>query len=767
MAVPASIRGMTSAVVATRRRGNRHSLRESSMILARLVAHACLLAVAVVATTPLAPSAERTPLAWQWSVSEQKRIASNSAKLPKADDGYWENRFKNLSSRSNVSAELAVAGFYYLETAVETFGKVSGLAFSKATSGNVRLVIHDKQGDFDAANPSTTGARCAHKAVAGENDRTDIEFHVVAGQERSAGNFAAALPLADLQYEIGRAFAHLCTGRTEPPAFLERGLAEFFAGWDLRAESYAATTPTATLYGAKDLTLRLMLKDPAFMPTVASLVALAPAGFTGGDADKNAALALSLMDFLIGPSGKRRSSLAKLCAALEKDGAAHDYTQTLLEEKALKKLQQEWRQHLCRIAGRSLMPEQFQFEVEGGLPRQLGLSQGGNYGYRPETLLTPMPGGAYSLVWHDPSAQTIRLMACDAKNRKSTVVAPDFLAGARSLLGCAHTGKNNTYVIAYSRDNPVGGKDFAFHLGGITADGTKIFDQLVFGDKAPTEVGSKGEPGAAGTGRVIYNEATNTVGYYLAHQQRWPDGVRHQGGYIGSLQPNGTNLTKADGWFFSHNFDQRLISSGSSFYALAHGDSYPRALGMSRWNIAGGVLTKQFDVQYHKIPGMGGDNRTDCLTGGLVELNGGKHFAALFATANERKAQDVGITLVDANGTVVTTRWLTTYQEGQKATFPRIARYEQQVFAAWEECAGASIRMRVMLLSPDLNQVLVDKTFADLELPTTYDLVNLTDGSIAWVIAKSGKLLVNRIDLSDKVQADLYALLKARPGFED
>jgi hypothetical protein len=72
-----------------------------------------------------------------------------------------------------------------------------------------------------------------------------------------------------------------------------------------------------------------------------------------------------------------------------------------------------------------------------------------------------------------------------------------------------------------------------------------------------------------------------------------------------------------------------------------------------------------------------------------------------------------------------------------------------------------------MLMSPDLNQIFMDKTYADLELPTTYDLVNLTDGSIAWVIPQKGRLLVNRIDLSAKVQGDLYGLLKARAGFEN
>lgn len=746
------------------------------MSCSRFFALCCFLVVAMAATPPLLRSGEQANVPWEWSSAEQKRITSNASRLAKGQDGYWENKFKNISTRTNVSAEMAMAGFYYLETSVETFTKVSGLSFSKITYGNIQLVIHDKPEDFKTATPAAApvgiqaadGLRCARKVVTNDSGKTDIEFHVLAGKDRSTVNFASAIPLSELQYEFGLAFSQLCTGKTLTPEFLSRGLAEFFSVWDMRSESYVTPTANSVPYGNKDLKLRSLLKDQTFMPTVSSLVSLTPAGFSGADQDKNAALVLSFMDFMLGAHGKRyRSLLPKLCAAVEKDGSGHDFTQTVLEEKSLKKMQPEWRQHLCRVAGRSLMPEQFPFEIDGSLPKQLALNQGGNYGYRPEVLLTPMLGGAYALVWHDPTGQAIKLMACDAQNKKSAIVAPEFLVGARSLLGCAYTGKNNTYVIAYSKDHAVGGKNYAFHLCGITANGTKIFDQMVFGERPPTDDGSKGEPGAAGTGRVIYNEATGTVGYYLAHQQRWPDGIRHQGGYIGSLQPNGTNITTADGWFFSHNFDQRLISSGSSFYALAHGDSYPRALGMSRWNIAAGVLSKQFDVQYYKIPGKGGDNRTDCLTGGVVELNGGKHFAVSFASSNERKSQDVGITVIDANGVVVTSKWLTQYQPNQKATFPRIARYEQHVLVAWEECTGATTRLRFMLMSPDLNQIFMDRTYADLELPTTYDLVNLTDGSIAWVIPQKGRLLVNRIDLSAKVQGDLYGLLKARAGFDN
>jgi hypothetical protein len=440
----------------------------------------------MIGTAQFMHAAERARIAYEWTPAEQKRITSNALRVPKADDGYFEHKFKNLSARTNVSAELAVSGFYYLETVVETFGKVTGLAFSKTTYGSLRLVIHDKADDFKKANPEATGS-CTHKVMTADGGKTDIEFHVVVGNTRSGTDFGAVVPLAHLQYEIGLAFAQLCTGKTTTPPFLARGLAEFCAGWDMRVDGFTATTVTAALYGTKDQVLRLMLKDPAFMPTVASLVALTPADFTGANQEKNAALALALVDFMIGPYGKRRSTVAKLCTGLEKDGAAHDYALTLLEEKGLKKLHQEWRLHLCRIAGRSLMPEQFAFEVEGSLPRQVGLTQGGNYGHRPAVVLTPMVNGAYTLAWHDSTAQTIRLLACDAQNQKTVSLAPEVTKDARSLLGCAYTGKNNTYVIAYSKDHAVGGKDFAYHLCGIKADGTKIFDHMVFGDKPPTE----------------------------------------------------------------------------------------------------------------------------------------------------------------------------------------------------------------------------------------------------------------------------------------
>ena len=117
------------------------------MILARIFALVCVLAVVVI-TSPRVHSAERAALQWEWTAPEQKRITSNATRLTKGEDGYWENKFKNISVRTKVSAELAVAGFYYLETAVETFGKVSGVAFSKTTYGQVRLVIHDKLDDF-------------------------------------------------------------------------------------------------------------------------------------------------------------------------------------------------------------------------------------------------------------------------------------------------------------------------------------------------------------------------------------------------------------------------------------------------------------------------------------------------------------------------------------------------------------------------------------------------------------------------------------------
>ena len=70
----------------------------------------------------------------------------------------------------------------------------------------------------------------------------------------------------------------------------------------------------------------------------------------------------------------------------------------------------------------------------------------------------------------------------------------------------------------------------------------------------------------------------------------------------------------------------------SFYYALAHGDAYPRALGFSKWNDRPPKGKKLVDKQYFTIPGTIGDNTTNTQTGGIVPLSDG-NFGVVFSTS--------------------------------------------------------------------------------------------------------------------------------------
>lgn len=64
------------------------------------------------------------------------------------------------------------------------------------------------------------------------------------------------------------------------------------------------------------------------------------------------------------------------------------------------------------------------------------------------------------------------------------------------------------------------------------------------------------------------------------HTQRYNDGVRHQGGYLATVDAAGTQDV-LNGWFGSHNLDQRLITYGDGAAVIGLGDAYPEGLFFS------------------------------------------------------------------------------------------------------------------------------------------------------------------------------------------
>ena len=151
-------------------------------------------------------------------------------------------------------------------------------------------------------------------------------------------------------------------------------------------------------------------------------------------------------------------------------------------------------------------------------------------------------------------------------------------------------------------------------MAGFNDKGKKVFDTLLFGAEDHKILKSKGDPGGAGTSRIIYNESSDRVAVYCGHTMLWADGKRHQAGYFSLLSLSGVNKV-VNGWYVSHNFDQRIVVKDGVFHTLAHGDAYPRALQFSKWAANGQKICSK---NFYDIPGESGDNTTHCQVGGLV-----------------------------------------------------------------------------------------------------------------------------------------------------
>jgi hypothetical protein len=383
--------------------------------------------------------------------------------------------------------------------------------------------------------------------------------------------------------------------------------------------------------------------------------------------------------------------------------------------------------------------------IPAGIPSVTSLDR---YGTVPLVSVCPGLKDEYDIAWYEGNSQAIRVLRCNADNSKAGEIAPEFLKGTGALLGFSRVPGKDLYVAGHSKDNASGNRNCEYWVGGFNGQGKQLFDTLIFGEKSSEELHSKGYPGQAGSARIIYNESAGNFGVYVSHTMKWPDNVRHQAGYFSLLTPAGKNST-INGWYVSHNFDQRLVVNQGDYYMLAHGDAYPRALVFSKWSGSG---KKVFELNYHTIPGTHGDNETHCQTGGLLVMDK-KGSAVVFASANERKSHDVCVVQIDATGKEVRSKWLTEYPAGTKGSFPRIASFGKKLLlVAWEEFSSEGSAMQYAILDESLEVVQKQSSDPSAHVSSCYDLVNLSNGSVVWATPGTGdSLRVCRIDLPDKM----------------
>lgn len=141
--------------------------------------------------------------------------------------------------------------------------------------------------------------------------------------------------------------------------------------------------------------------------------------------------------------------------------------------------------------------------------------------------------------------------------------------------------------------------------------GAELFRTELFHSPNLEDEGTKGAPT---TSRFAYLSESDTLVAYFAHTQRYDDGVRHQGGYFALVDGSGEqNLL--NGWFGSHNLDQRMVSDGSEAYVIGLGDAYPEGIFFS--STASGNRTNPVVLQPLASAGNGATNGQ---LGGIVDL---------------------------------------------------------------------------------------------------------------------------------------------------
>ncbi|MBN1308281.1 MAG: hypothetical protein JXA18_10215 [Chitinispirillaceae bacterium] len=385
------------------------------------------------------------------------------------------------------------------------------------------------------------------------------------------------------------------------------------------------------------------------------------------------------------------------------------------------------------------------FPSEGALPSQQNLRRSiSNYGMCPLIILTARPDNGFNVAYHLPSASTIVIVSCDKEGIVRSRLRSDVFSGAQSLLGFAEIEPDGSYAVACSRSSTLNGDGFEYWISRVDGSGGEIFSTRLFGNIHKDTLDSKGEPGGFCSARLVYNSPTEKLGFYTGHTQLYSDGVRHQGGYVGFMTLTGTFVV-TDGWYYSHNFDQRMMVQGPFYYTLAHGDAYPRGLGFAKWEDVGERGRRIVNRVYFPIPGEIGDNKTSTQTGGFVRLSNG-NFGIVFSTALGRSNFDIHYQLVDSTGDTLSRTCLTEYPADTTAFFPKIANYGENVLLMWEEVVSrAVVAIRTLVVTPEGTALSASSTTTSsstlnnrkAHLSPYYDPAVLPNGDIVWAAAGS------------------------------
>ncbi len=328
------------------------------------------------------------------------------------------------------------------------------------------------------------------------------------------------------------------------------------------------------------------------------------------------------------------------------------------------------------------------------------------------------------------------------------------------------------FYLAYNKDHPfksttagnqnnLNGNEL--HVTKLSG-GSPVWDKLIFGDQDNSLEGTLGDPAGASSSVLGYDATNQRVVLYCGHSMMWTP-TRHQAGFIRLIDPSNGNVTPpagqdithlGAGWWYSHNFNQRLYVEAGKYYMLAHGDAYARQLGFARWSYSGYVNDNEsdFDQSYWDIAGSQGDNKTDTQTGQFVKLADGR-FAIVHTSSQTRSARDVRVILASGtDGTADTAHaiWLTSNQGTTQATMPKVellGDYVLITYALWDSGKGHALTWYAALLDDALATVVAPQAISGVEFVDSAPLFRFpagpNAGAVGWVSGNASHTLSVRV----------------------
>lgn len=288
---------------------------------------------------------------WEWSRSDLHAIEEIEEDLEKADDGFWEIRFRDewLEVRTDVSPRFTAEFARFMLIFVEEFPEI----FPVDPKGRVMVTLRAKVFSNEAKYAAATGMAGSRGVFIWRWTGRGFDIFDLNGYAENEGEHAwKNFGIKVLQHEGAHAMLQKYVGRDIIPVFFNEGVATYFENWCLgqsigeNIDARAARSPRwRWLEKAYD-------REDAELPDLKESVLMDRETWdAGGDREKlllHYALAESFTDLLVSHK-KYRKYFKQMMRNLYRLKRSRDGRFDLLSDKRWRRLEHAWHDHIREL----------------------------------------------------------------------------------------------------------------------------------------------------------------------------------------------------------------------------------------------------------------------------------------------------------------------------------------------------------------------------------------------------------------------------------